>query len=144
MKKLLCFLALGLSALLLTAPVRAGEADVTKVEVRSTSDGVFEFDVTVRHTDEGWEHYVVFFEICAPDGTVLAKRELLHPHEYEQPFTRSVGGVRIPADIKAVVVRARDNRHGYGGKTLRVVLPGREDRLNGMSDPGRLQTSFLR
>jgi hypothetical protein len=50
---------------------------------------------------------------------------LLHPHETEQPFTRSLGGVRVPAGIKAVDVRARDKVHGLGGKTMRVKLPGR-------------------
>jgi hypothetical protein len=53
---------------------------------------------------------------------VLATRILHHPHVNEQPFTRSLGGVMIPADISAVTVRAHDSVHGYGGKTLTIQL----------------------
>jgi hypothetical protein len=28
--------------------------------------------------------------VLAPDGTVLGRRELLQPHETEQPFTREL------------------------------------------------------
>jgi len=103
----------------------AGEADVVKVAVRASDDGVYRFDVSVRHVDKGWKHYADAFEIVAPDGTELGTRVLLHPHETEQPFTRSLGGVRIPAGITVVEVRARDKVHGLGGKTMQVMLPGR-------------------
>jgi hypothetical protein len=59
----------------------------------------------------------------APDGTVLASRVLLHPHETEQPFTRSLGGVTIPEGIERVTVRAHDTVHAYGGTELEVELP---------------------
>jgi hypothetical protein len=59
-----------------------------------------------------------------PDGTVLGERVLLHPHETEQPFTRDLSGVVIPAGIEEVTVRAGDNVHGFGGEEMRVVLPG--------------------
>ena len=58
----------------------------------------------------------------APDGSVLATRPLLHPHEAEQPFTRGLDGVKLPADIEQVTVRARDSVHGLGGASVRVPL----------------------
>ena len=120
---LLLFLS---STILLCNPAGwAGEADVLNVAVRSTSDGKFHFSVTVRHGDIGWKHYADAFEIVDPKGKVLGTRVLLHPHETEQPFTRSLGGVRVPAGIEAVDVRARDKVHGLGGETMRVKLPGR-------------------
>ncbi len=53
---------------------------------------------------------------------MLATRVLLHPHVEEQPFTRSLDGVRIPAGVRKVTVRARDSLNGYGGRTITVTL----------------------
>ena len=63
-------------------------------------------NITVRHDDEGWEHYADRWEVVAPDGTVLASRTLYHPHVDEQPFTRSLNGLVIPKGIMRVRVRA--------------------------------------
>jgi hypothetical protein len=43
----------------------------------------------------------------------------------EQPFTRDLGNVKIPAGISSVIVRAWDNVHKAGDKTFTVKLPGR-------------------
>ena len=101
----------------------AGQADVLKVEVKRTGDNTFHFDVAVRHNDEGWDHYANKWDVVAPDGNVLATRILHHPHENEQPFTRSLGGVKIPANVNSVSIRAHDSVHGYGGKSMTIRLP---------------------
>lgn len=101
----------------------AGEADIVDVRARMTGKDTFSFDVTVRHADEGWKHYADKWDVVAPDGTVLGTRTLYHPHVDEQPFTRSLSGVKIPESIKEVTVRAHDLVHGYGGKTVTVVVP---------------------
>lgn len=103
----------------------AGEADVTAVDVTMGGDGTYRFAVTVAHDDEGWEHYADGYEILSDDGSVLAERILAHPHVSEQPFTRSLAGVRVPEGASHVVIRAHDLVHGHGGHTLRVALPGR-------------------
>ena len=101
----------------------AGEADVVDVEVTKQGEGRFRFDVTVRHADEGWDHYADRWEVLGPDGAALGVRELAHPHVNEQPFTRSLTGVAIPADVGEVRVRARDSVHGYGGEEKTVAVP---------------------
>jgi hypothetical protein len=101
----------------------AGEADVIDVKVRRSAPGTYDFDVTVKSADKGWEYYADAFEVLAPDGKLLGRRVLLHPHETEQPFTRELYGVRIPAGIDRVTVRARHKPKGYDGKTLNVTLP---------------------
>ena len=101
----------------------AGEADVLKVDVKGVGSDVFKFSVTVRHDDTGWDHYADKWDVVASDGTVLATRILYHPHVNEQPFTRNLGGVAVPAGISAVTVQAHDSVHGYGGKTATVRLP---------------------
>ena len=80
------------------------------------------FSVTVAHADEGWDHYADAWDVVGPDGTLLGTRTLAHPHETEQPFTRSLGGVFIPADVHEVTIRARDSVHGYGGAEVTVEL----------------------
>ena len=114
-----------LAALLLllwTGGAVAGEADVVAVEPTPEGAGTWRFDVTVEHADEGWEHYANKWEVLAPDGSVLGTRVLLHPHETEQPFTRSLGGVAIPEEIDRVTVRAHDSVHGEGGAEVTVEL----------------------
>ena len=103
-------------------PAAAGEADVIDVKV-SKQGSTFKFDVTVRHADTGWKHYANRWEVVAPDGTVLGKRVLFHPHVDEQPFTRSLSNVRIPTDVKQVIVRAGDSKHELGGKEMTVAVP---------------------
>lgn len=103
-------------------PALAGEADVVDVEVSKAGEGLFRFEVTVKHADEGWEHYADRWEVVAPDGTVLGSRVLAHPHVDEQPFTRG-HTLSIPAGVSEVIVRARDKVHGFGGAEMTVPVP---------------------
>ena len=101
----------------------AGEADVVGAKVTRQGNGAYSFSVTVRHDDEGWDHYADRWEVVGIDGEVLGTRVLMHPHVSEQPFTRSLSGVDIPDGIKRVEIRARDSLHGYGGKDMVINLP---------------------
>ena len=112
--------------LIISTAVYAGEADVIEVNVKRAADGTYEFAVTVRHSDEGWKHYANKWDVTAPDGTVLGTRILAHPHVDEQPFTRSLSGVKIPENLDEVILRAHDLVHGYGGKTVTVAVPGKQ------------------
>ena len=101
---------------------QAGEADVVAAEAVREGDGTWRFRVTVAHADEGWDHYADRWQVLTEDGRVLGTRVLLHPHENEQPFTRSLGGISIPEDVTKVIVRAHDSVHGNGGAELLVTL----------------------
>jgi hypothetical protein len=103
--------------------VYAGEADVIEVNIVNLADGAYRFDVTLSHADEGWEHYADKWDVVGPDNTVLGTRTLYHPHVNEQPFTRSLSGVKIPEGIREVSIRAHDSVHEYGGSIVTVVLP---------------------
>ncbi len=109
-----------LAATLAPQAASAGEADVTAVAVRSGS--TYSFSVTVRHADEGWEHFANRWEVLSLDGAVLATRVLADPHVNEQPFTRSLSGVKLPAGTKEVRIRAHDSVHKHGGTDLIVNL----------------------
>lgn len=113
--------SLALAGMVLTQAAFAGEADVVDVQV-SGSNGSYNFSVTVRHADEGWEHFANRWEVVGEDGTVYGSRVLAHPHVNEQPFTRS-GNINIPEGVSTVIVRANDSVHGLGGKEIVVPLP---------------------
>ena len=117
------FVLVALAAATLSSSSVAGEADIINVEVRKSGPQTFSFDVTVKHADTGWKHYANKWDIVTADGKVLGTRVLHHPHVEEQPFTRSLGGVRIPAEIKTVTVRAYDSVHAAGGVTKDVAVP---------------------
>jgi hypothetical protein len=97
-------------------------AQVTHVMATQKSGGNWCFDTTVRHNDQGWEHYADGWEVIDFEGNRLGNRRLGHPHENEQPFTRSQCDIKIPSVISKVIVRAKCNRHGFGGKPIVVDL----------------------
>jgi len=109
--------------LLLARVTYAGEADVTAVEVEQMGANLYRFEVTVLHDDAGWKHYADKWDVVAPDGEVFGSRTLGHPHVHEQPFTRSLSGVKISEEIQRVTIRARCSVHGAGGKVVTVDLP---------------------
>lgn len=121
MKSLTFAILISLSA----GPVVAGPADVVAVRYDQGSDGTYSFHVTVRHDDAGWDHYADRWQVLGPDGTVLGERVLAHPHDNEQPFTRSQSGIVIPDEVDEVTVRARDTVHGWGGQEATVAMKGR-------------------
>jgi hypothetical protein len=111
----LCLLCLGNAAF-------AGEVDVVAVKFERVNEETYRFEVTLRHADTGWNHYADRWEILAPGGRILGTRVLVHPHVDEQPFTRSLSGVKIPREVKSVEIRGHDSVHAFGGKTMFVDL----------------------
>jgi hypothetical protein len=104
-------------------------ADVLFVQATQAEDGTWTFAVMVEHPDSGWEDYADGWDVLLPDGTVLKPdpdspftRLLLHPHENEQPFTRSQSGIEIPEGVTQVSVRAHDLVDGFGGREVTVDL----------------------
>ncbi len=95
--------------------------DVVNV-VASESDGAWTFDVTLSSPYDTPQRYADAWRVVGPDGTVFGVRELDHDHASEQPFTRSLGDVRIPDDVRTVTVEGRDQVSGYGGTTFEVTL----------------------
>lgn len=105
-----------LAAVLLASPAtsEAGEAQVVAARADCEPERICHFTVTVRHADNGWEHYADRWEVLDESGRILAVRVLRHPHVDEQPFTRSLIGVVLPAEVERVRIRAHDSVHGDG------------------------------
>ncbi|UCG26138.1 MAG: hypothetical protein JSW55_09210 [Chloroflexota bacterium] len=112
-----------------TVASAGANADVEFVRAVQDAGGSWTFHVTVRHPDTGWEDYADGWDVVTPDGQVLKAgvddpftRLLLHPHENEQPFTRSQRGIVVPDGVTMVTVRAHDLVDGFGGREVSVDL----------------------
>jgi hypothetical protein len=110
-----------LAALLPWASIQANEVEVVSTDF-SRQGGSWYVSTTLRHQDTGWDHYADQWRVVDEKGSVLGKRILYHPHEHEQPFTRSQGGIEIPAGTKTVFVEAHDKVHGWSKQRVRVDL----------------------
>lgn len=97
--------------------------DVISATVEAEADGTYRFEATISSPYDTPERYADAWRILSPDGEQIGVRELLHDHANEQPFTRSLSGVEIPADIVVVTIQARDLVNGWGGDTVEVSLP---------------------
>lgn len=107
--------------LALAAPALADPPVIESVSARQSGD-IWRFDVTLSHPDTGWEHYADGWRVLAMDGTELGMRVLAHPHVTEQPFTRSLGNVRVPAGAIEVQIEARCLVDGWAGAPVTVSL----------------------
>ncbi len=116
MKKLILFL-------FLATPVLAEEPIIEDITVTRTAPETYRFSVTIRHPDTGWEHYADGWRVLDMDGNELGMRVLFHPHVNEQPFTRSLDGVKIPRGTTQVQLQARDLPEGWNEGTTVVDLP---------------------
>ncbi|WP_407696787.1 hypothetical protein [Sedimentitalea xiamensis] len=94
---------------------------IESASARKTSGG-WNIDVTLSHPDTGWDHYADGWRVLGPDGKELGLRSLLHPHETEQPFTRSLNDVRISDAVRTVWIQARCNRDGWAEPTPAIGL----------------------
>lgn len=96
--------------------------------------------------ETSWEKYADEWKIEREDTngaiTLLGTRTLGHPHENEQPFTRSLSGVVIPEGVAVVTLSARDSVSGYCGDAFEVILLGRETDAS-TSTPGNETTTGM-
>ena len=96
--------------------------EVKIVDVRVECSQSCNFTVTLAHDDTGWDHYANQWDVLMLDGKLLKSRVLYHPHVDEQPFTRSLSGVKIPGGTTQVKIRAKDTEHGYALQEYIVSL----------------------
>lgn len=102
-----------------TAVAGAVEIVDAKVEKQRAN---WVFHVTLKHDDKGWDHYADAWRVVTKDGEELGKRTLFHPHVDEQPFTRSLADVKIPAGTAEVYIEAHDKVHGWSKQKYKVKL----------------------
>jgi hypothetical protein len=95
-------------------------AHIFATTFEKTADNTYTVSATVRHNDTGWDNYADAFEVKGdPDTVENGLRVLAHPHETEQPFTRSQSSVTASG---LVWVEAKDNVEGLGGSKIYLDL----------------------
>ncbi|MDF1802331.1 hypothetical protein [Thalassovita sp.] len=109
------FLALSASV------ARADSPFVENVEAKRVDMG-WRISVTLLHPDAGWDHYANGWEILDTAGHRLGYRELMHPHDHEQPFTRSLSNVMLPDGTREVFIRARCSDDGWAHALTKLQL----------------------
>ena len=115
---------LHLSAVLtLIASQVASDSPVIEDVTAKKNGDTWRFDVTLSHADTGWDDYADGWRVLDLSGNELGMRVLHHPHVNEQPFTRSLSNVVIPAGTKQVLIEARDNVGGWSGAPVTFDLP---------------------
>lgn len=110
-----------LGLLLLASPVLADDPEILGVTAQQTGE-TWRFSVTLQHPDTGWDHYADGWRVLDMQGNELGLRVLAHPHVEEQPFTRSLGGVRLPAGATQVQIQARCLVDGWAEELYVVDL----------------------
>ena len=98
--------------------------DVIAAEANRQSDGSWTISVTMSSPYDSAARYADAWRILGPGADVFGIRELAHDHAAEQPFTRSLGGVRLDDDVTQVIVEGRDQINGWGGSSFVLVLEG--------------------
>lgn len=106
---------------LATSVVHAGDVEIQNVYLYQQSSS-WRADVTLKHADTGWEHYADAWRLVDATGKLIATRVLYHPHVNEQPFTRSLGNIEIPAGTDIIFVEAHDKQHGWSPQRVKVDL----------------------
>ena len=97
-------------------------AHVLGTRWQQTDADTYTVHATVRHDDNGWDNYANIFQVVpVGDSSQVSNgvRELLHPHDNEQPFTRSQRGVQAVGQVR---VEAADNVEGWGGTVIELSL----------------------
>lgn len=96
--------------------------DVIAATVEAEAGGTWRVAATISSPYDAPDRYADAFRVRGSDGAEYGVRVLTHPHENEQPFTRSLSGVEIPPDVDSVVIEARDSVNGWGGATVEVAV----------------------
>lgn len=100
----------------------ASDAEVLKVKAELTSAQKYNISVTVKHADEGWDHYANAWRVYSVEGELLGERVLHHPHVKEQPFTRNLLGLRIPSEVTEIRIVAVCSQTGESNKSYTLKL----------------------
>lgn len=106
--------------LILSCPACADDGRVQAVTLHQQG-ATWRINTTVLHPDTGWDHYADAWQVVDENGKQLALRVLAHPHETEQPFTRSQSGVSLPQSSAPLFVNVRCSRDGWSQHLFEVA-----------------------
>jgi len=104
----------------------ANDVKILAADFLKTGDNRWSISVTLKHGDTGWDHYADKWRVVDANNNILGERILFHPHVNEQPLTRSLNEVMIPATSQ-VYIEAHDKVHGWTPHRLKADMTGSRD-----------------
>lgn len=110
-----------LASVLFSSTVMANNVEIVEVMIEPAAHR-WTFHVTLKHDDTGWDHYADGWRIVDANGNELGMRKLWHPHEHEQPFTRTLSNVLVPKDKKIIFIEAHDKVHGWSKQRVKINM----------------------
>jgi hypothetical protein len=110
-------------------------AHVIDASASQANDNTWTFAATVKSADTGWDKYADQWIVLYGESSILGTRDLLHPHETEQPFTRSLTGVVVPTRLDSVEITARDSVAGFCGSNFILSLVARPSDSSPVMEP---------
>jgi hypothetical protein len=105
-----------------TTMANIGCAHVIGASASQANGNTWTFAATVKSADTGWDKYADQWIVLDGESSMLGTKDLLHPHETEQPFTRSLSGVVVPTSVDYVKIAARDSVAGFCGSNYTLSL----------------------
>ncbi len=108
------------TALFLATPALADEAEITMVAARQI-DGLWQFDVTVKHPDTGAEHMLRSIAVFT-DETILARISVQRPSVGFATVTYRIPGVAVDGTLDEVMLRAECSVDGWSKSGIPIAL----------------------
>ena len=106
---------------LITQMAAASQVEIVNVMIEPAANR-WTFHVSLKHEDTGWDHFADDWRIVDEKGKVLGDRKLWHPHEDEQPFTRSLANVLIPKGTEIIYIEAHCKKDGWSKQRVRIDM----------------------
>ena len=100
----------------------ASNAEIVEVKAELNPAQKYNLTVTIKHADTGWEHYANAWRVYSLEGKLIGERVLYHPHVKEQPFTRTLRDIPIPANLSEVMIIASCSETGESTKGYTLKL----------------------
>ena len=100
----------------------ADDVKIIAADFHNNGGDHWSVNVTLKHSDTGWDHYADSWRVVDSDGNLLGNRVLHHPHVNEQPFTRGLSGIKLPKEMTTIYIEAHDKVHGWTQNRLEVDL----------------------
>jgi hypothetical protein len=97
--------------------------DVVVLDPTTLSTTTTSVAVTLSSPYDTPARYADAIRVRSTDATTTyGTVKLGHDHATEQPFTRTLTGLHIPAGVSTVIVEGHDQVNGWGGGTLTVQV----------------------
>ncbi|MBI5105455.1 MAG: hypothetical protein HZB46_10840 [Solirubrobacterales bacterium] len=95
------------------------------VRVIDVGGGRFDVRVVVSSPYDSRFRFADGWRVLTSDGDLLGERRFRRHHALEQPWTRTLRRVRIPPEVRRILVEGHDVANGYGGGVSFVAVPNR-------------------